>query len=218
MPATSRYGFGTANPGPSRVAGLESRWKPGLVSTDDIMSLTSARSPASRKKSVMSATASQLRRREPREATHLIEGRVLDAVVKQNRSRGRGPPQVLPARVSRGANMTRRRHQFRQPHEAAHRAVCRPATLYRPSGGGLGRVGVGVVSSSRSWPISWSVSVAVRYLTTRLGRFDLTVVVLTAPWFLLPGATLAVWWWRCVWRASPGYLWCLEELSACSSA
>ena len=28
----------------------------------------------------------------------------------------------------------------------------------------------------------------VRYLSTALGRFDLTVVVLTAPWFLLPGA------------------------------
>lgn len=28
----------------------------------------------------------------------------------------------------------------------------------------------------------------VRYLSTNIGRFDLAVVVLTAPWFLLPGA------------------------------
>ncbi len=28
----------------------------------------------------------------------------------------------------------------------------------------------------------------IRYLNTKLGRFDLAVVVLTAPWFLLPGA------------------------------
>ena len=44
---------------------------------------------------------------------------------------------------------------------------------------------------------SWAVFVVdfvvserrrVRYLSTGLGRFDLTVVVLTAPWFLLPGA------------------------------
>jgi voltage-gated potassium channel len=45
--------------------------------------------------------------------------------------------------------------------------------------------------------VSWLVFVGdyvvnqrrlVRYLSTLLGRFDLTVVVLTAPWFLLPGA------------------------------
>ncbi len=45
--------------------------------------------------------------------------------------------------------------------------------------------------------VSWLVFLAdfivsdrrrVRYLSTGLGRFDLTVVVLTAPWFLLPGA------------------------------
>ncbi len=45
--------------------------------------------------------------------------------------------------------------------------------------------------------VSWLVFLAdftvsqrrrVRYLSTALGRFDLTVVVLTAPWFLLPGA------------------------------
>ena len=45
--------------------------------------------------------------------------------------------------------------------------------------------------------VSWAVFVVdfvvserrrVRYLSTGLGRFDLTVVVLTAPWFLLPGA------------------------------
>ena len=45
--------------------------------------------------------------------------------------------------------------------------------------------------------VSWLIFLAdfavserrrVRYLSTALGRFDLTVVVLTAPWFLLPGA------------------------------
>jgi voltage-gated potassium channel len=45
--------------------------------------------------------------------------------------------------------------------------------------------------------VSWLVFLAdfavhrrrlVRYLSTNVGRFDLTVVVLTAPWFLLPGA------------------------------
>ena len=45
--------------------------------------------------------------------------------------------------------------------------------------------------------VSWLVFLAdfvvhrrrlVRYLSTNVGRFDLAVVVLTAPWFLLPGA------------------------------
>ena len=45
--------------------------------------------------------------------------------------------------------------------------------------------------------VSWLVFLAdfmvskrrrVHYLSTGLGRFDLAVVVLTAPWFLLPGA------------------------------
>ena len=45
--------------------------------------------------------------------------------------------------------------------------------------------------------VSWLVFLAdfvvrrrrvVRYLSTNIGRFDLAVVVLTAPWFLLPGA------------------------------
>jgi voltage-gated potassium channel len=58
-----------------------------------------------------------------------------------------------------------------------------------PESGDWVAVAVGVVS--------WLVFLAdylvnqrrlLRYLSTLLGRFDLTVVVLTAPWFLLPGA------------------------------
>jgi voltage-gated potassium channel len=58
-----------------------------------------------------------------------------------------------------------------------------------PEGGDWLGVAVGVVS--------WLIFLAdylvnqrrlLRYLSTLLGRFDLSVVVLTAPWFLLPGA------------------------------
>ena len=67
-------------------------------------------------------------------------------------------------------------------------AALLPLVIVPESGDWVG-VAVGVVS--------WLIFLAdylvnqrrlLRYLSTLLGRFDLTVVVLTAPWFLLPGA------------------------------
>src|SRR5262249_32625 len=58
-----------------------------------------------------------------------------------------------------------------------------------PTSNGWGGAGVGLVT----WLVflvDYMVPVRplIRYRRTRLGRFDLFVVVATAPWFLFPGA------------------------------
>jgi hypothetical protein len=43
------------------------------------------------------------------------------------------------------------------------------------------------------------------YGRTAFGRFDLFVVIATAPWFLFPGAQQADSWSCSAWPASPGW-------------
>ena len=96
-----------------------------------------------------------------------------------------GPRPGQPRSDQDAAALARFEHYMKLP---VILAALLPLVIAPESGGWLG-VAVGVVS--------WLIFLAdylvnqrrlVRYLSTLLGRFDLTVVVLTAPWFLLPGA------------------------------
>ena len=115
--------------------------------------------------------------------------RVPDAAVGQNRT------------VGPGSATTPRPGQPRSEHDEA--ALARFGSRMRLPLVLAAVVPIFIVPEAGDWVavlvgvVSWLVFVVdfvvserrrARYLRTGLGRFDLTVVVLTAPWFLLPGA------------------------------